>query len=227
MIALQAIPGRAQPTRLPGSIFLYSFIVYLIVLQTVYAYAYAHSPQLRANPLMQIVLRLGTWTLPVIINLIHSRQNIFACLKLRQNVVRGIIWGLVAGSILIALNLIGTQLLKGHVHVNLLIGQGLWWKGVILVGFSEEVVFRGFLLQEFAKRTSFWMANLAQATLFLIIHCAGWILLGQFSIPGVFRPGGYVFLFGLLLGVVWKKSGSLWSCIVLHSINNLCSFAIV
>jgi membrane protease YdiL (CAAX protease family) len=225
--ALQAIPGRTQPTRVPGSTFLYSFIVYLIVLQTVYAYAYVHSLQLRTNTLMQIVLRLGTWTLPVVIYLIHSRQDIFEYLKLRRHMVRGVIWGLFVGSILIALNLIGTQLLKGHVRVNLLIGQGLWWKGVILVGFSEEVVFRGYLLQEFAKRTSFWMANLAQAMLFLIVHCAGWMILGQFSTPGVFHTGGYVFLFGLLLGVVWKKSGSLWSCILLHSISNLCSFAIL
>ena len=33
--------------------------------------------------------------------------------------------------------------MKQHVHVKFDFGAQLWWKGVILVGFSEEVVFRG------------------------------------------------------------------------------------
>jgi hypothetical protein len=223
---LQIISERKQMTWRSGDIFLYGFVLYLFAVQTVYAYVYFHSLQLHTNTPLQIVLRLCTWTLPVVIYLVYSKQNIFEYLKLRRNLIRGVIWGLIVGAILVSINLTGTQLLNGHMRINLEIGRGLWWKAVILVGFSEEVVFRGFLLQEFAKRTRFWIANLAQATLFFIVHCPGWMLQGQFTISGIFHVGGYVFLVGLLMGAVWKKSNSLWSCMLLHSISNLCSFAV-
>ncbi len=117
--------------------------------------------------------------------------------------------------------------MNGQVHLNLHFGEDLWWKGVILVGFSEEVVFRGFLLTKLAESSRFWIANLLQGSLFLAIHLPGWWLAGQFAFPGIIRIGGFVFLFGIFLGWVLKRSGSLWACMILHSANNFSSFAII
>lgn len=208
-----------------SSTFLYVFVICLLVFQAGYAYAYGHVAALRAGLIQQLAIRLGSWTLPVVVYLVWSRQNVFDYLKLQRKALRGIAWGLVIGAVLAALNLAATYLQKGHVQINVHIGRDLWWKAVILVGFSEEVVFRGFLLAEFAKRTRFWIANLAQAGLFLAIHCPGWALGGQFVFPGIMRLAGFIFVIAVVLGVVWKKSGSSWGCILIHSINNFCSLA--
>ena len=206
--------------------FLCSFLVFLVVAQTLYAGLYARSAWLRANTLAQIAARLGYWTLPVVVYLAASRRDVLDYLKLRRNVVRGLAWGLGIGAALVVMNVAGTYVVKHHVHVNFDFGAQLWWKGVILVGFSEEVVFRGFLLPQFAERMSFRAANLLQATMFLATHVPGWILLHQFVLPGILTSVGFVFLIGVVLGIIWKRSGSLWACIVIHSVNNFCSFAV-
>ena len=206
--------------------FLCSFLVFLVVAQTLYAGLYARSAWLRANTLVQIAARLGYWTLPVVVYLAASGRDVLDYLKLRRNVVRGLAWGLGIGAALVVMNVAGTYVVKHHVHVNFDFGAQLWWKGVILVGFSEEVVFRGFLLPQFAERMSFRTANLLQATMFLATHVPGWILLHQFVLPGILTSVGFVFLIGVVLGIIWKRSGSLWACIVIHSVNNFCSFAV-
>jgi len=206
--------------------FLCSFLVFLVVAQTLYAGLYARSAWLRANTLVQIAARLGYWTLPVVVYLAASGRDVLDYLKLRRNVVRGLAWGLGIGAALVVMNVAGTYVVKHHVHVNFDFGAQLWWKGVILVGFSEEVVFRGFLLPQFAERMSFRAANLLQAAIFLATHVPGWILLHQFVLPGILTSVGFVFLIGVVLGIIWKRSGSLWACIVIHSVNNFCSFAV-
>lgn len=227
-VAISTQPAeRISTVGRPGGIFLPAYIFYLLAIQIVYPCLYVHSPFLRSSSLLQIVCRLATWTLPVIIHLGSSRQGVFEYLKLRRDVLRGAVWGLGLGFLLVALDIMATFASKGHVHVNFQFGQGLWWKGVILVGFSEEVVFRGYLLREFARETRFWIANAAQALLFLAVHIPGWILLGQFSFPGAIRLAGYVVFVGLLLGAVWKRSRSLWACMLIHSLSNFCSFAIL
>lgn len=215
------------PTKRRGQAFPPSFILFLAFAQTAYAAVYVHSSLLRSSVLLQVAWRLIVWTLPVVVFLLYSRQKILEYLKLRQGALRGIAWGAAVGVVLIALNLAGAYFIKGNARINLHISGALWWKAIVLVGFSEEVVFRGFFLPEFAKKMRFWVANLAQATLFLLIHCPGWMLLGQFHLPGILRMCGFVFFAGVVLGVVWKKTDSLWACILIHSFSNFCSLAIL
>ncbi len=216
----------SDPQASGSTWFLCSFLILLVVAQTLYAGLYARSAWLRANTLVQIVARLGYWTLPVVVYLAASGRDVLDYLNLRRNVVRGLAWGLGIGAALVVMNVVGTYVLKHDVHVKFDLGAQLWWKGVILVGFSEEVVFRGFLLPQFAERMSFRAANLLQAAMFLAMHVPGWILLHQFVVPGILTSVGFVFLIGVVLGIAWKRSGSLWACMLIHSVNNFCSFAV-
>jgi membrane protease YdiL (CAAX protease family) len=209
-----------------GTSFLPRYLVFLFSAQTAYAFYYVHSPSLRANYVLQICLRLALWTLPVISYLALKRKNVLGYLRLSGNIKRGVITGLVVGCALIVLNLLGTLVLHGHTSINLRLGAELYWKAIITVGLSEEVVFRGYLLREFSGRMHFWPANLLQSAAFLAIHVPGWILLHQFAFPGILRLAGYVFLAGAVLGFIWKQTGSLWGCIIAHSVSNFCSFAI-
>ncbi|WP_186725754.1 CPBP family intramembrane glutamic endopeptidase [Rummeliibacillus sp. SL167] len=42
--------------------------------------------------------------------------------------------------------------------------------GFLIVGITEEMVFRGFILKEINSRISFWKANGITSLLFLLIH---------------------------------------------------------
>ncbi|MEI4802291.1 CPBP family intramembrane glutamic endopeptidase [Bacillus sp. FJAT-51639] len=90
--------------------------------------------------------------------------------------------------------------------------------GILLVGITEEIVFRGFILQELNKILSFWKANIITSFLFLIIHYAIWIYDGVFF---DLWSHIYVFLIGIFFGLIFKKTRSLWSVIILHSFHNL------
>jgi membrane protease YdiL (CAAX protease family) len=200
--------------------------VLLGAVQTAYAYAYIHSPSLRNGIVLPNIFRLSTWTLPAFLALMVSGANPFDYLRLRNDVGKGVRWGVTIGIVLVAGNLIGVYFVKGHWNLNFNFGPHLWIGPVLLVGLSEEVLFRGFFLQKFAEHITFLRANLLQAFLFLLIHVPGWILLNQFKWPAVANLLCYIFGIGLVLGIVLKKSNSLWACMIVHSFSNFASFAV-
>ncbi|MFJ3387708.1 MULTISPECIES: lysostaphin resistance A-like protein [unclassified Lysinibacillus] len=89
--------------------------------------------------------------------------------------------------------------------------------GFLMAGNAEEIVFRGLILQEINKKMAFWKANVMTALLFLVIHYPVWIYNEKFF---HFGTHVYVFILGLLFVLVYKKTGSLWSVIILHALHN-------
>ena len=83
---------------------------------------------------------------------------------------------------------------------------------ILLIGFLgpiyEEIIFRGVILDSCQRYINFNVANIFQALLFASIH-------GSFFLFPVF------FLFGILVGIMRKKSGGLLPCIVFHILNNV------
>jgi uncharacterized protein len=87
------------------------------------------------------------------------------------------------------------------------------WRGVlfaaVIVGapIAEEIVFRGYVLPALAGRLGIARAVVGQALLFSLIHL---------------DPIGFVprFLLGLVFGWMVILSGSLWSSIFAHALNN-------
>jgi membrane protease YdiL (CAAX protease family) len=100
------------------------------------------------------------------------------------------------------------------------------WNSVLgtsfLVGFIEEIPYRGFMLQKFGERMDFWLANLITSLLFVAIHLPGWIALHTFN-PGAAVS---VFILGAVLAMAVKYSDSLWAAIITHSANDCVSFVI-
>ena len=71
----------------------------------------------------------------------------------------------------------------------------LTWNSVlvisILVGFFEEIPFRGFILQKLQERFDFWTAVVISSLLFVGAHIPGWIMLGSLTAYNA----GYIFAF--------------------------------
>lgn len=76
------------------------------------------------------------------------------------------------------------------------------------VALFEETSFRGYMLVELSRAVSFWPAALLIAAAFGAIHMAN----GGESLPGVISAG----LFGLVLAITFRLTGSLWMAIGLH-----------
>ena len=84
---------------------------------------------------------------------------------------------------------------------------------VILAGpFAEEVFFRGFVLSGLARRWGPVTGLMVSAVIFSVAH-ASYALL----IP--------IFVAGALLGWLYLRTGSLWSCIWAHGAQNAVAFA--
>jgi len=202
-------------------------LVLLFIIHSVYVYVYTVSSSLRIDYALQIFLRITIWTVPVLIYLMVLKINILDFLKLRQNLIKGIIWGIVIGLLVILLQGIGIYFQNNNITIKLNIGIGLWLKSIILVGFSEEVLFRGFILKKLRENISFGKSNIAQALLFLLIHFPGWILLNQFVYPNIIGNIAFIFIIGILMGYILKKTDSLWSCIIAHSFINFATICII
>ena len=73
--------------------------------------------------------------------------------------------------------------------------------------FGEELLFRGVLYTMFRERWAIWISVIVSSFLFGLIH-------------GNVAVGLTGFLLGIIAALVYEYSKSLWTAIVVHSINN-------
>ena len=169
------------------------------------------------SPLLEALVKSLIWIVPAWIYIklyLHSIPISF--LKMNVNVKKGLLWGIFLSLLLGAFLILEAYLFNGvSFHFSLSFDDYL--NTLLMAGLAEEIVFRGLILQELDKRMTFLKANLITALLFLVIHYPIWIYNDI-----IFQSGShiYVFIIGLLFGFVYKKTGSLWSVIILHAFHN-------
>lgn len=81
------------------------------------------------------------------------------------------------------------------------------WAG-ILAPILEEIFFRGYIVEQCARRNGMRMAIISGAVIFAFFHMNLYMAL-------------YTFLFGLLLNYIYIETRSLWLTILIHIANNL------
>ncbi|WP_052345696.1 CPBP family intramembrane glutamic endopeptidase [Paucisalibacillus sp. EB02] len=167
------------------------------------------------------VIKLLLWVVPVIILVkLVEKKDPLHFLGLRKNLRKGFGWGAWV-SIALVIYFIMANLLFLQTDLNFDLGLHTWLNMVILVGITEEIVFRGFILRKLLQQFTFWKANSITALLFLTIHFPIWFRHGLFESPGILFTFIQVFIIGFIFGVIYKKSNSLWSVIIIHSVYNL------
>ena len=88
---------------------------------------------------------------------------------------------------------------------------------VIVAPIAEETFFRGFLFGSLRDLTSVWPAALGSGFFFGIIHLST----GTWS---VVPPLAFL---GVLLALLYARTGSIWPCIAVHTVNNAIAFALL
>jgi uncharacterized protein len=168
------------------------------------------------------LIKVFVWIVPVILLIkFVEKKSPLSFLGLKEDFRRGLVWAgwisLLLVSYFIVQNLILTQS-----EWNFNLGFDKWLNVIILVGITEEIVFRGFLLKKLMQRITFWKANTITAFLFLTIHFPIWYRNGLFESPEILLTCMNVLIIGFIFGVIYKKTNSLWSVIIIHSVYNLC-----
>jgi CAAX protease family protein len=84
---------------------------------------------------------------------------------------------------------------------------------------SEEILFRGFLLNQLNERLRFRTANVIAALLFALVHLPNWLWVRGFQAGLLFDLFG-VFALALFLGYLLRATNTLWPCVFAHVLNN-------
>lgn len=198
-------------------VFLASYIL-LLLLGVTYWYGGLYPALKAAN--INIALKEGLYVtgklllmvIPVLLYLKYiDLKKPFEYLKLTNDISKGIKWGLIVGAGFIFYCL-AVALVKKAVNINFNIGIHYWMAG-LLVGFVEEVPFRGFILQKLQEYFNFGTANLITVVIFLIYHYPSRYFSGHFKLIEF-----NVVFAGLIFGYVLNKTKSLWPAIIAHSI---------
>ena len=92
--------------------------------------------------------------------------------------------------------------------------------GVLFVGITEEIVFRGFLLNAFLKKLEMKRAIALNEVFFVLIHYPIWIYRGL-DFAAILSSSIAVFLIGVLFSYSFVKTRNIFVPIALHMIWNL------
>src|SRR5262245_37433738 len=172
---------------------LFFFGVWIVWLLKIYPLLRDLGERTLLYALVNIGLRLLIWVLPIFLYLrFVDGVDPIDYLKLRQNWKRGIVVGLAFSLVNFVLNAIAYSIPSFN-------WESVTWNSVLgtsfLIGFIEEIPFRGFILQKLQERMNFWFANIISSLLFLLIHFPGWISLHLLNLQAVIA----VFVIGFLM----------------------------
>lgn len=196
----------------------YLLIFYLLwALKELWMVKYIDIFDKNTSAIFEAVVKFLIWILPAWLYIkYYLNTSPVHYLKLNVNVKKGLLWGVVLSLLLGLYFAVGTYVLNEK-SFQFPLSFDDYLNSFLMAGIAEEIVFRGLILQEINKKIPFWKANIVTALLFLIIHYPIWVYNSEFF---VFGTHIYIFALGLLFGLVYKKTGSLWSVVILHIFHN-------
>jgi hypothetical protein len=222
-----AAEGRPQPPRRPGRFWpaiwrLLLFIVVVVVLSLALAFALKALPWLDGNDLAlsSLVLLPAAAAATALLLTIADRRPLAAiCLPVNDLAWRHLAFGTVVGLGLSA-GIIGLQWAAGWVEIQYGALEGslteVMWAPSLGVGFlvilsaaaAEELLFRGYGLQQLMRGTRPWAAVIFSSVIFGLVHATN----PNSSTVGIVNTA----LFGGLFGLPLLRQRSLWIPIGMH-----------
>ncbi len=224
-VSAEGIPysERIPYLLLLGAVLLFSWLGWAVFLKTT---------TVPSPPLLSVVARLVLWGGPCAAYLYWVAGNDWArVLGLgfpggRRQIVSAVLVPSVVGFLL----LLGTSR-QLEVPLFDLVGDAFDSARLRLTApVLEELVFRGVVVSEamaiardtakdvLSLRLRFWLAQLAAALLFTLVHWPWW--LSELGLVATLQSSMPLFVTGLVLGIVFAMTRSIWGCILLHWLNN-------
>lgn len=91
----------------------------------------------------------------------------------------------------------------------------------LVVGIAEELVFRGFFMNALSKHVGEENANMLSALFFVVIHFPKYINDGTFFSVQIIFNCAFLFCIGLFFGYAFRRTHSIWTPAILHSLWDL------
>lgn len=169
------------------------------------------------------LIKNAVWTLPAIWLAHRFQDDVYIPLKTmftsRVNILKYL---LVFAGFTVYL-LLGAWITNSRIAVS----DGFRYRDLIIVlfvGITEEMVFRGWLLNFTVIENRTWGPVLLNAVLFLLIHFPIWIANGMFSDTFLSLNALCIPLLSIIFAWSFLKSKSLWIPIALHMYWDLLTF---
>ena len=169
------------------------------------------------------VIKNLVWTLPAVLLVKYFQDDVYVGLK--ELLTIKIRWlKYLPIFLLMTIYLLGGMILQNG---KIAISETFRFSDLIIVlfvGITEEMVFRGWLLNATVGEKKKWLSVGINAILFLLIHFPVWIYEGQFI--GNFQNLGFlsIVLLSVLFSWTFLKSKSIWVPIFLHMYWDLLMF---
>lgn len=132
--------------------------------------------------------------------------------------------------------------ITGYTIAGMLVNHdGIWLNPQILllqelpkflvVGFAEEMVYRGWGMNAFLTHMNSNKANILSSLYFVALHFPGyfihWYIDGTFALSAMLTQAVYVFVLGLVFGWLFKKSQSIWPSMLIHFWSDFASVLLI
>lgn len=123
-----------------------------------------------------------------------------------------LLWGIIVVYLLAQFWLVHHGLRVAHSFI-----PQYWGRYFLVVGITEEFVFRGYFMNALLKKTSFGWANTLQALAFMSMHIPRYLTTVPAMSLGLWLNNLVsVAILGAIFGWLYAKSRSLWPGIIVH-----------
>ncbi|MCL2838758.1 MAG: CPBP family intramembrane metalloprotease [Oscillospiraceae bacterium] len=170
--------------------------------------------------ILESSMKLLVWTLPAILLIKYFQDDMWISLKEMFTTKPRWFKGAPILSIIIIVPVLQALIFGGGLAIRPDFVPLSLIQGVMFAGITEDIVFRGFLLNAFLKKMKTWQAVALDAVLFYLIHVPIWIYQGNDL--GFFLSAS-VTVMGLsaIFAYSFIKTKNIFVPIVLHMIWNL------
>ena len=96
---------------------------------------------------------------------------------------------------------------------------------VVWAGAGEELFFRGYLQETIARAGGFWVGALVSAGFFGLRHLTQLFLMPEYPWPAALSWALFSVVLGVVFGLLYEKTRSLYAPILVHYVFNLVPFA--
>ena len=172
-----------------------------------------------ANALFGEAIKLLVWTLPAILLIQHFHGNMQFGLK--EMFVTKPDWRKAAPFFaILAIPILQAFVFGGGLAIDPTLVPERLIGAVLFVGITEEIVFRGFLLNTFLTRMKTWQAVTLDAILFTLIHYPIWIYNGFQGVDFI-NPSLSVAALSVIFAFSFIKTKNIFIPILIHMLWNL------
>jgi membrane protease YdiL (CAAX protease family) len=171
------------------------------------------------QPIPRAVFRFAAFMVPALVYMWSSEPKDLLRLRLTTNWRSGLTVGIVVAGAWAMLHATQNFRLPNAAHA--------WVNVITLSPIAEEILFRCIVLERLLTWTSASRAIILSAVLFALIHLPWWWISGQKPAAEIAQLLGVMFAYGVVFGILYHRTRSIWASLLPHSMNNLIAESLV